>query len=52
VPTNPINKDRPEPIFVNLLRSLGIYSQPGGIDSWSPYTFKNTDSVISGAATQ
>jgi hypothetical protein len=36
VPTNPINKDRPEPAFVNLLRSLGIDSQPGGINSWSP----------------
>jgi hypothetical protein len=24
---------RPEPVFVNLLRSPEIYSQPGGIDS-------------------
>ncbi len=25
-----------EPVFVNLLRSLGIYSQPSGIDSGAP----------------
>jgi hypothetical protein len=25
-----------EPVFVNLLRSLGIDSQPSGIDSWAP----------------
>ncbi len=26
-----------------ILRSPGIDSQPGGIDSWAPYTFTNTD---------
>jgi hypothetical protein len=26
----------PEPVYVNLLRSPGIDSQPGGIDSWAP----------------
>ncbi len=25
-----------EPLFVNLLKSPGIDSQPGGIDSWAP----------------
>jgi hypothetical protein len=27
---------QPEPVFVNLLRSLGIDSQPSRIDSWAP----------------
>jgi hypothetical protein len=50
----------PEPEFVNLLRSPGIDSQPGGlvrqpylmyrdqflgVDSWAPETFSNTGSV-------
>ncbi len=26
----------PEPVFGNLLRTQGIDSQPGGIDSWAP----------------
>jgi hypothetical protein len=26
----------PEPVYVNLLRSPGIDSQLGGIDSWAP----------------
>jgi hypothetical protein len=30
-----------EPELVNLLRSPGIDSQPGGIDSWAPKTFTN-----------
>jgi hypothetical protein len=25
-----------EPVFIGLLRCLGIDSQPGGIDSWAP----------------
>jgi hypothetical protein len=25
-----------EPVFLNLLGSPGIDSQPGGIDSWAP----------------
>jgi hypothetical protein len=39
----------PEPEFVNLLRSPGIDSQPGGIDSWAPETYTNTGSEIDGA---
>ncbi len=35
---------RPEPVFVNLLRSAGIDSQPGGTEFWAPYTFTNTGS--------
>jgi hypothetical protein len=35
-----------EPVFVNLLRSPGIYSQPDGIDSWTPKTFTNTGSEL------
>jgi hypothetical protein len=29
------NVEKSEPEFVNLIRSPGIDSQPGGIDSWS-----------------
>ncbi len=32
------------PVFANLLRSPGIDSQTGGIDSWAPLTFTNTGS--------
>jgi hypothetical protein len=38
VPNNGIYKDGSscsEPVFVNLFRSPGIDSQPGGIDSWA-----------------
>jgi hypothetical protein len=42
--------NRAEPVFVNLLRSPDIDSQPGnrflGIDSWAPYTFTNSGSGI------
>ncbi len=33
-----------EPVFLNLLRSPGIDSQPVGIDFLSPYRFTNTGS--------
>jgi hypothetical protein len=33
---NEKERDSPEPVFLNLLRSPGIDSQPGGIDSWAP----------------
>jgi hypothetical protein len=35
-----------ELVFVNLLRSPGIDYQLGGIDSWAPLTFLNTDSDL------
>ncbi len=37
-----------EPIFVNLLRSQGIDSQPGRIDSWAPLTFTSMGSANNG----
>ncbi len=37
-------KLRAEPVFGNLLRSPGIDSQPGGIDSWAPTTLTNIGS--------
>jgi hypothetical protein len=30
------NTEHPEPVFENFLKSPGIDSQPGGIDSWAP----------------
>jgi hypothetical protein len=37
---------RSEPVFLNLLRSSGIDSQPDGIDySWAPETFTNSGAL-------
>jgi hypothetical protein len=37
---------QPEPVFVNLLSSPGIDSQPGGIDFWGSLNFKNAGPVL------
>jgi hypothetical protein len=35
-------REKPWPVFVNLLKSPGIDSLPGGIESRAPSTFTNT----------
>jgi hypothetical protein len=46
LPPYAIEELNTEPQFENLLRSPGIDSQPGGIDSCAPQAFTNTGSAL------